>query len=84
MDQAVSHLPVVDLPDRSVADVLHGHAVPVWKIAEHAMPEDTPLRLRSRRGALLALARVEGGLLRPFKVLAGPEGGAVAHRVRPR
>lgn len=84
MDQAVSHLPAVDLPDRSVADVLHGHAVPVWKIGEHAMPEDTPFRLRSRRGALLALARVEGGLLRPFKVLAGAEGGPGAHRVRPQ
>src|SRR5579885_947891 len=83
MDQAVSHLPAVDLPDRSVSDVLHGHAVPIWKVGA-AAPEDTPVRLRSRRGALLALARVEGGLLRPFKVLAGAEGRDVAHRVRPR
>ncbi len=83
MDQAVGHLPAVDLPDRSVSDVLHGHAVPIWKVGA-AAPEDTPVRLRSRRGALLALARVEGGLLRPFKVLAGAEGRDVAHRVRPR
>lgn len=84
MDQAVAHLPAVDLPDRSVSDVLHGHPVPVWKVGETAMPEDTPVRLRSRRGALVALARVEGGLLRPFKVLAGGEGGIVAHRLRSR
>ncbi len=80
MDQAVAHLPVVDLSDRSVADVLHGRPVPVWKVAEAAVHEDTPIRLRSRRGALIALARVEGGVLRPFKVLAGMEGGAGAHR----
>jgi tRNA pseudouridine55 synthase len=83
MDQAVAHLPAVDLTDRSVSDVLHGHAVPLWKVGASA-PEATAVRLRSRRGALVALARVEGGLLRPFKVLAGGEGGAVAHRARPR
>ncbi len=83
MDQAVSHLPAVDLPDRSVSDVLHGHPVPVWKVAAEALQEETPIRLRSRRGALIALARVEDGLLRPFKVLGGAEGGSVAHRVRP-
>ena len=84
MDQAVAHLPVVDLPDRSLSDVLHGHPVPVWKTGDTAMPEDTPVRLRSRRGALVALARVNGGLLRPFKVLAGGEGEIGAHRLRPR
>jgi tRNA pseudouridine55 synthase len=84
MDQAVAHLPAVDLPDRSVSDVLHGHPVPIWKTGDTVMPEDTPVRLRSRRGALVALARVEGGLLRPFKVLAGGEGEIVAHRLRPR
>jgi len=85
MDQAVSHLPAVDLPDRSVSDVLHGNPVPIWKVGEAAILEDTPIRLRSRRGALVALARVEDGLLRPFKVLGGGvEGGSVAHRVRPR
>jgi tRNA pseudouridine55 synthase len=82
MDEAVAHLPVVDLSDRSVSDVLHGHAVPVWKLAENAPPEESPVRLRSRRGALIALARVEGGLLRPFKVLADG-GGPVAHRIQP-
>jgi tRNA pseudouridine55 synthase len=84
MDQAVAHLPAVDLSDQSVADVLHGRPVPVWKVAEAAVAEDTPVRLRSRRGALIALARVDGGVLRPFKVLAGGEGGPGAHRPRPR
>ncbi len=87
MDQAVAHLPAVDLPDRSVSEVLHGHAVPLWKMGDSLdalLHDDTPVRLRSRRGALIALARVEDGLLRPFKVLGGAEGGPVAHRVRPR
>jgi tRNA pseudouridine55 synthase len=85
MDRAVSHLPAVDLPDRAVTDVLNGHPVPVWKLGDAAVSEDSPVRLRSRQGTLVALARVEEGALRPFKVLAGPEGGgAVAHRARPR
>ena len=84
MDQAVAHLPAVDLPERSVADVLHGHPVPLWKVGASGIPEDGPVRLRSRRGTLIALARVDGGVLRPFKVLAGAGGGVVAHRPRPQ
>jgi tRNA pseudouridine55 synthase len=84
MDQAVAHLPVVDLSDRSVAEVLNGHPVPLWKVAAAGAPEDGPVRLRSRRGVLIALARVDEGALRPFKVLAGDGGGLVAHRSRPR
>jgi len=84
MDRAVAHLPAVDLSDRSVAEVMNGHPVPLWKVAGATVPEDGPVRLRSRRGALIALARVDGGALRPFKVLAGDEGGLVAHRTRPR
>jgi tRNA pseudouridine55 synthase len=77
MDDAVAHLPAVDLSDQQVSDVLHGHPVPVWKAGHAALPDDAPVRLRSRRGALVALARVEQGLLRPFKVLGGAatEGG---------
>lgn len=75
MDRAVAHLPAVDLSDQGVSDVLHGHPIPVWK-AGRPVDDDTPVRLRSRRGALIALARVNGGLLRPFKVLGGPAGGA--------
>ncbi len=77
MDDAVGHLPAVDLSDQSVSDVLHGHPVPVWK-AGRALEDHAPVRLRSRRGALVALARVEQGLLRPFKVLAGAGGAAPA------
>ncbi|HET7266424.1 MAG TPA: tRNA pseudouridine(55) synthase TruB [bacterium] len=95
MDDAVGHLPVVDLSDQSVSDVLHGHPVPAWK-AGHALADDQPVRLRSRRGTLVALARVEQGVLRPFKVLAGapagtppagpprPPGGPRAPHLRPR
>ena len=84
MDQAVAHLPAVDLSDRSVAEVMNGHPVPLWKVAGTTVPEDGPVRLRSRRGVLIALARVHEGALRPFKVLAGDGGGLVAHRARPR
>jgi len=96
LDDAVAHLPAVDLSDQSVSDVLHGHAVPVWKAGRALPAEDTPVRLRSRRGALVALARVEQGQLRPFKVLAGAAASAPppagrrapredrAPRVRPR
>ncbi|HKV45817.1 MAG TPA: tRNA pseudouridine(55) synthase TruB [bacterium] len=82
MDEAVGHLPVVDLSERSVIDVLNGHPIPLWKVGETGLSEDLPVRLRSRRGALIALAKVDGGLLRPFKVLAGTGGGLVAHRPR--
>ncbi|HLW48864.1 MAG TPA: tRNA pseudouridine(55) synthase TruB [bacterium] len=94
MDDAVGHLPAVDLSDQSVSDVLHGHPVPVWKAGHTPPADDMPVRLRSRRGTLVALARVEQGQLRPFKVLAGAAapkpagglraGGGRAPRVRPR
>jgi len=91
MDQAVAHLPAVDLPERSVSEVLNGHAIPLWKLGEAALAEDRDadpagarlVRLRSRRGTLIALARIDAGMLRPVKVLAGAEGGLVAHRPRP-
>ena len=99
MDQAVAHLPAVDLPERSVSEVLNGHAVPLWKVGEAALAEEGGpgsagrlpgvgagaglVRLRSRRGTLIALARLDAGMLRPVKVLAGAEGGLVAHRPRP-
>ncbi len=84
MDGAVAHLPVVDLPDRSVVDVMNGHPVPLWRFGGIRVSEDGPVRLRSLRGTLIALARVDGGALRPFKVLAGDGGGLVAHRSRSR
>ena len=84
MDGALAHLPAVDLPERSVVDVMNGHPVPLWRLGGIRISEDVPVRLRSPRGALIALARVDGGALRPFKVLAGNGGGLVAHRPRPR
>ena len=84
MDAALAHLPAVELPERSVVDVMNGHPVPLWRLAGIRLGEDGPVRLRSQRGALIALARVDRGALRPFKVLAGDGGGLVAHRPRPR
>jgi tRNA pseudouridine55 synthase len=75
MDDAVAHLPAVDLSDQGVSDVLHGHAVPAWKAGFTPPADDVPVRLRSRRGTLVALARMEQGLLRPFKVFAGAPAG---------
>jgi tRNA pseudouridine55 synthase len=83
MDSAVAHLPAVDLPARSVADVLNGHPIPLWKVGGPELSEDTPVRLRSPRGVLIALARLEGGLLKPSKVFARAGGDLVAHRLRP-
>jgi len=83
MDRAVAHLPAVDLPARSVTDVLNGHPIPLWKVRGPELSEDTPVRLRSPRGVLIALARLEGGLLKPSKVFAGAGGDLVAHRLRP-
>lgn len=84
MDAAVAHLPAVELPERSVVDVMNGHPVPLWRLGAMRSVDDGPVRLRSPRGALIALARVDRGALRPFKVLAGDGGGLVAHRPRPR
>ncbi len=84
MDEAVAHLPAIDLSERSVADVMNGHPVPLWKVRGVGVSEEGPVRLRSRRGVLIALARVDGGALRPFKVLTGAGGGLVAHRSRPQ
>jgi tRNA pseudouridine55 synthase len=82
MDDAVSHLPAVDLSDQNVIDVLHGHPVPLWKAGHSPPADDVPIRLRSRRGTLVALARVEQGLLRPFKVLAGAQAEAPPAKAR--
>ncbi len=84
MDQAIAHLPAIDLPPQSVADVINGHPVPIWKVRGAGIPEEGLVRLRSRRGVLIALARVDGGALKPFKVLTGAGGGLVAQRSRPR
>lgn len=72
MDDALADLPAVDLAPEQRRAVQEGIPLPLFKVAEwQRLPQDAPVRLRDR-GALIALARVEAGALRPFKVLTGP------------
>lgn len=73
MDEALADLPVVDLLPGQRPSILDGIALPLFRIPNwQQLPKDLPIRLRDR-GNLLGLARVEGGSLRPFKVLHGRE-----------
>lgn len=72
MDDALADLPVVDLAPGQRRAILEGTPLPLFKIPDwQRLPAEAPIRLRDR-GALIALARVEEGALRPFKVLSGP------------
>lgn len=69
MDEALSDLPAVDLlpPQRQAA--LRGQPIPLFRVAQwQRLVSARVVRLRDPSG-LVALARVEEGLLRPFKVL---------------
>ncbi len=69
MDEALGDLPAVDLLPAQRVSILDGIALPLFKVANwQHLPRDVPIRLRDQ-GGLLALARIEGGSLRPFKVL---------------
>jgi len=71
MDDALADLPAVDLLPAQRLSILEGIALPLFKVPNwQHLPRDVPIRLRDQ-GGLLALARVEGGNLRPFKVLRG-------------
>ena len=71
MDDALADLPAVDLLPAQRLSILDGIALPLFKVPNwQHLPRDVPIRLRDQ-GGLLALARVEGGNLRPFKVLRG-------------
>ena len=71
MDDALADLPAVDLLPAQRLSILDGIALPLFKVPNwQHLPRDVPIRLRDQ-GGLLALARVEGGSLRPFKVLRG-------------
>lgn len=68
-DQALSDLPAVDLTPQQRTAVLHGQGVPLFKVARwQTLIQARVVRLRDDQG-LIALARVEQGVLRPFKVL---------------
>jgi tRNA pseudouridine55 synthase len=71
MDEALADLPAVDLLPAQRLSILDGIALPLFKVPNwQRLPRDVPIRLRDP-GGLLALARIEGGSLRPFKVLRG-------------
>ena len=68
-DHALGDLPAVDLTPQQRTAVLHGQGVPLFKVAHwQALIQAKVVRLRDDKG-LVALARVEAGVLRPFKVL---------------
>jgi len=72
MDGALADLPVVDLAPGQRRSVLEGIPLPLFRVPDwQTLPQGASIRLRDR-GALIALARVEAGALRPFKVLSGP------------
>jgi tRNA U55 pseudouridine synthase TruB len=69
MDDALADFPVVDLqpPQRQAA--MRGQPIPLFRVARWQQLVGAPVvRLRDASG-LVALARVEEGLLRPCKVL---------------
>ncbi|MBM3469666.1 MAG: tRNA pseudouridine(55) synthase TruB [Armatimonadetes bacterium] len=70
-DEALNHLPVVDLTALQRRQVLDGMAIPLFQIPGWAsLPADLPIRLRDERG-LVAVGRVEAGRLLPSRVLRG-------------
>ncbi len=71
-DEALDDFPAVELSPSQRQQVLDGRSLPLFQILGWAqVPTSSPIRLRDGRG-LVALARVEAGLLRPFRVLRGP------------
>jgi tRNA pseudouridine55 synthase len=69
MDEAMSDLPSVDLLPPHRQAVMHGQSLPLFKVANwRQLLGARAVRLRDAEG-LVALARVEEGLLKPFKVL---------------
>lgn len=68
-DAALADLPVVELLPPQRQAVMHGQPVPLFKVAGwQSLMQAKIVRLRDAHG-LLALARVEQGVLKPFKVL---------------
>lgn len=69
IDDALSDLPAVDLLPPQRQAVMHGQPLPLFKVASwRQLLGARAVRLRDAQG-LVALARVEEGLLKPVKVL---------------
>lgn len=68
-DEALGDFPAVDLTPPQRQAVMHGQGVPLFKVPGwQQLIQARVVRLRDAQG-LVALARVEQGVLRPFKVL---------------
>jgi len=68
-DHALADLPAVELTSQQRVAVLHGQGVPLFKVAHwQSLIQAKVVRLLDDQG-LVALARVEQGVLKPFKVL---------------
>lgn len=71
MDEALNDLPAVELTATQRRQILDGRPLPLFQVPGWAhLPGSRPIRLRDARG-LLAMARVEAGQLRPFRLLRG-------------
>ena len=69
LDEAIGDLPAVELTPPLRRAVMHGHPLPLFKVAHwQRLIGARAVRLRDS-GGLVALARVEAGMLKPFKVL---------------
>ncbi len=69
LDEAIAELPAVELSAGQQRAVIHGQALPLFKFAGwQQLVGARAVRLRDAQG-LVALARVEAGALKPFKVL---------------
>ncbi len=71
MDEALADLPAVELTAAQRHQVLDGRPLALFQVPGWGqLPASRPVRLRDARG-LVALARVEAGQLRPFRLLRG-------------
>ncbi len=69
MDDALTDLPAVDLLPPQRQAVMHGQPIPLFRVTQwQKLVGADVVRLRDAAG-LVALAKVEEGLLKPFKVL---------------
>lgn len=68
-DAALADLPAVDLTPGQRQAVLHGQGLPLFKVADwQTLMQARAIRLRDSQG-LVAIGKVEQGVLKPFKVL---------------
>ncbi len=68
-DSALSDLPAVELSPPQRQAVMHGQAVPLFRVPGWQRLVGAPLVRLSDAGGLVAVARVDEGMLKPFKVL---------------